>query len=205
MYKNIYNHFAEHFNVTRYSVWEYVSLFINDLDKYSCIADIGSGNGKHLTYRKDITVIGNDISIELLNITSKKIQNTSNDVVLADGLYLPYLSNSFDSAISIAVLHHIDNINDRIKFIKEMVRIVKPNKKILFSVWASEQEIKPKWKKINDNNDYSVPWLNRKDNIEYLRYYHLFSKNELDDLLTSLNLNYILIYDHDNWFITIIK
>jgi len=76
------------------------------IPKYSLVADVGCGNGKYTSYRQDIFVIANDICIPLLHMIKK-----SNDhgCCIADGLYLPYKTKSFQYAISIAVLHHISD------------------------------------------------------------------------------------------------
>ena len=42
--------------------------------------------------------------------------------------------------MSIAVVHHFDQEEDRIKAVKEMIRVLKPNGKLLFTVWAYESD-----------------------------------------------------------------
>ncbi len=199
----VYNSISGHFDSTRYSIWKGVAEFLDSLDKYSIIADIGCGNGKNARYRQDITTICNDISIELLKITKNKSINSNFtcDCILANGLNLPYKNNYFDATISIAVLHHIESIVARINFIKELIRITKPGSRILITVWADEQPKKLKWKLIN-GTDYLIPWDDRKGNIIY-RYYHLFPKDELISILNEIGCKYILSYELDNWFIYI--
>lgn len=170
----VYDNISTHFDRTRYSIWSGVKDFLDMIPSYSIIADIGCGNCKNARYRTDIITICNDISIELLKISNSKKEQYYYDCILANGLNLPYKNNFFDATISIAVLHHINNYNDRIVFIKELIRVTKPNHKILITVWADEQKKKAKWILIN-GCDYLIPWEDRNGNI-INRYYHLFSK-----------------------------
>ena len=55
-------------------------------------------------------------------------------------MQLPYASNRFDAALSIAVLHHITTPARRIHMLEELLRILKPGGKALVTVWATEQE-----------------------------------------------------------------
>ena len=74
------------------------------------------------------------------------------DVAVADGMQLPYSSNRFDAALSIAVLHHITTPARRIHMLKELLRILRPGGKALVTVWATEQEDTKKlakWQPIN--------------------------------------------------------
>ena len=50
-----------------------------------------------------------------------------------------------------------------------------------------------------------VPW--QTNNETYKRYYHVFIKGELDELVNSLNMGTITKsgYDRDNWFIIVTK
>lgn len=196
----LYNNIATHFSKTRFSHWTVVKDYLNNLEKNSFVADIGSGNGKYLNYRNDIFMIGNDVSINLALIAKK----TSNEIILSSGLNLAYKDKCFDHSISIAVLHHIDNEIDRIKFIKELIRITK--KTILISVWSLDA-VKKKWELIS-GTDYHVPWNNKVNGTHFItnvykRYYHLFTKEEIDNIMKNFNNSYDLIYDKENWFIII--
>jgi SAM-dependent methyltransferase len=195
----VYDNISTHFDRTRYSIWSGVKDFLDKIQQYSIIADIGCGNGKNARYRKDIVTICNDISIELLKISNSKKDKYYYDCIMANGLNLPYRNNLFDAVISIAVLHHIDNYNDRLNFIKELIRITKPNHKILITVWADEQKKKAKWILIN-GCDYLIPWEDRNGNI-INRYYHFFSKKEIEQIMNEIGCEYTLHYELDNWFI----
>lgn len=50
----VYNQIASHFSQTRYSAWPGVSTFINAMQPYSTMLDVGCGNGKYLGLRRDL-------------------------------------------------------------------------------------------------------------------------------------------------------
>jgi tRNA (uracil-5-)-methyltransferase TRM9 len=200
---DIYDKIASKFDHTRFSYWKAVKVFLDDIPKYSIVADVGTGNGKYLSYRNDITVIGNDMSDNLLNIISHK--NKEANILRANALYLPYRSLIYDATISIAVLHHISTIEARCKFIEEIIRILKPLGKCLITVWAREQPIKSSWKDIG-NNDFFIPWVDKDET--YNRYYHLFTYDEISSLFSQYE-DVIKVksieFEMDNWCITFEK
>jgi ubiquinone/menaquinone biosynthesis C-methylase UbiE len=202
MLDSVYDKIAAHFDQTRIYIWKCVSQFLDSLPPNIFIADVGTGNGKNLRYRNDITIIGNDISENLLKIAKDKNKN-NNEFIKANAINLPYRNELFDAVMSVAVLHHIDSYDNRIKFIEELLRITKNNGKILITVWANEQIIKPKWINIKDT-DYIIPW-HLHNNVIEKRYYHLFSKQEIESILNTFNISYNLLYEMDNWIITIFK
>ena len=161
---------------------------------------------------------GVDRSGNLLSIAKDK--NPNAQFIIADSLKLPIKSESFDAAISIAVIHHFSNELLRIKALKEIIRVIKKGGTILIYVWAMEQ----KEKKFTEQDNF-VPWhlQNKYENetkvetlengpsiIEdkkidctvYQRFYHVFYKNELEDLINKTGTNVEIIksyFDHANW------
>ena len=194
--KSTYDHIALHFNETRKAIWTRVGKFLDMIPKYSLIADIGCGNGKYTRYRKDIFVIANDICVPLLHT----IENSNYNCCIADGLHLPYKNKSFQYAISIAVLHHISDNESRLKFITNIINILEPGGKLLFTVWALEQTIKPKW--IHKGNcDYLIPWLDKYTKQTFNRFYHLFSFDEINKFVNTLENVIVcdIVFEKDNW------
>lgn len=210
---DVYNKIAPHFSSTRYKPWPQVVKFLEGLPDGSFVADVGCGNGKYLQFEENNRhiMIGTDIAENLLKICKER----DCEVFTADSLLLPIKSESFDHAISIAVLHHFSNDNQRKRALSELVRIVKPGGKVLVTVWAFEQNKKfPK-------QDLFVPWnlqesfhqKNLEEGVEdeetiaekptegemaekykdeekravvYKRYYHLFVDGELQKLTKEL-------------------
>ena len=181
---DIYDKIAEHFSNTRVIIWPKVNEFISSFNQNSKILDIGCGNGKNMGTREDCEYIGIDKCSGLLN-HSKKQKNCKYSE--GDCLNINYDNDIFDYVMSIAVIHHLSKEEDRLKSISEILRVLKKNGRALIYVWAYEQ---PKFKN-EETQDVFVKWQLQKkfteDNIEleYKRYYHLFKKNELEELINK--------------------
>jgi alkylated DNA repair protein alkB family protein 8 len=240
---SVYASIASHFSSTRFAIWPKVKEFMESLDAGSIVADVGCGNGKYLGVRSDVVVLGFDSSIELVTLASRRLRTAgalgthfspdllqNADVFVADALSLPFRHSSFDSAISIAVLHHISSEARRIAFLSKVLSILKPGGRALVTVWSTVQEepektIK-KWKRLEDGEegDFLVPWhvpLHRaeasglakgnqkvdlaKNTVVFERYYHLFTDEELIQLAGKvLNAKFIsCFYDKSNWCLTL--
>jgi len=237
--QNMYNRIAPHFSSTRFAIWPKVKLFLESLRPHSLVADVGCGNGKYLGIRPDLAVLGSDISEELLKICATR----GFDVVVADGVHLPYRDDCLDALISIAVLHHISTLERRQAVIKEFLRVVRPGGRIFITVWALEQDNPDKtinkWlplpQKEEKGRDFFVPWhlpLHRpetaaavkktmdaageetlgefdkeKKTVVFKRFYHVFERDELPDLVNSVQHTEVLdtLYDRSNWCVSFRK
>lgn len=116
-------------------------------------------------------VKGIDFSNSLLKICKSK----DLDVLNFDIINLPFENNTFDNTISIAVIHHLSNNNDRIKAIEELLRVTKKDGKILITVWVIEQEAHLRRTfKLGDN---IVPFE------DSFRYYHIFNEESFLNLI----------------------
>ena len=156
-----------------------------------------SGN---MEIRQDLHMIGCDLSEELIKICKNKDFN----VLSANIKKLPFKNNTFDGVLCIAVIHHIDKFDDRLNTINELLRVLKLNKQLLIQVWSREQKLTERFIPINDQNDFFVTW--KKDSVTK-RFYHLFTEQEVDDVLNKLqNIKIISkIFEADNWSIIIEK
>jgi len=200
--EELYDKIAEHFDATRYSLWPAVVDFLQGIDAESRILDVGCGNGKYLSVRKDCEVHACDVCPKLVEIAKKK--HTHANVIVANGMALPYFDKTFDVVTSIAVLHHIRSESGRDYFIQELMRVVKPGGKVYITVWATDAaKNKPKWIHVG-NGDYHIPWTTKTGEI-YMRYYHLYSREELEDIIKRRDLNADVTFESDNWHIEIRK
>ena len=191
---NVYNNIANHFDKTRSGyIWAGIKNFINSLDTSSITADIGCGNGRNMLNKTGF--IGCDFSIEFNLICSKKNLQSIN----ANAVYLPFRSNCFDNAISIAVLHHIYSESDRITALNELIRIVKPGGKIYIQVWALNKSYCTK--KTYTEQDNFIDWHCRNDNTIYKRFYHLFTNDELLNMIPDTVNVLEYFFEKDNWCI----
>jgi len=152
----VYDIIAAHFSNTRYKAWPLVENFLFDLPVGAVVADVGCGNGKYLGVNPNLHMIGSDRSIRFVEICKEK----GHECMAADNLHLPYRDSSFDSAISIAVIHHFAAEERRLRSLQELIRIIKPGGKLLVTVWALQQD----WKGKNYNEqDVMIPWHFRED------------------------------------------
>jgi len=207
--KEFYDKSYKHWSSTRHKPWPGVMTFIESFSRDDHLIDIGCGNGKYII--PSSTIVGQvtavDACIPLLSLIKKNEKN-SHDLIASDILQIPFRDNVFDTAICIAVLHHLSTEERRIKAIKEVSRVVKENGKILFYVWAFEQGEKSRRK--FTTKDSLVPWHYRepkksydkytKSDIILYRYCHLYEKGELDIIILKCDLIIIsTFYEKGNW------
>jgi len=203
--ENVYNKISKHFSATRVKIWPKVQDFINTFNKNSKILDIGCGNSKNMGTREDCNYIGIDICENFIKNAPKK---SNCQYIHANCLNIPLENNSFDNIISIAVIHHLSTYDRRLKAIEEIYRLLKNNGTALVYVWSYEQ---PKF--INENKqDVFVKWslkeeYNQENKNEIIyRYYHLFVKNELEELINKFNFEIIENgIQHNNYYCIIKK
>ena len=203
---DVYDTISKHFSNTRKIIWPKVQDFIDSFDSKSLIIDIGCGNGKNMGTRNDCIYIGLDACENLMK-QAKKQENCS--YIIGNCIDLPFESNSFNYAMSIAVIHHLSTFERRLQAIQEISRILKIGGEALIYVWAFEQ---PKFEN-EQSQDVKVKWLlQKKYNIydedkQFNRYYHLFKKNELELLINNVNdLNIIESGNqYHNWYCIVEK
>tara|TARA_B100001094_G_C17955233_1_gene682635 strand:- start:169 stop:786 length:618 start_codon:yes stop_codon:yes gene_type:complete len=197
--KDIYNKIANEFDNTRYRPWSCVESFLGDVPVNSSIGDIGCGNGKNMLFRKDCINHGCDFSSGLVNICNKKGLN----VINGDTLNIPFSDNSFDYTLSIAVIHHLSTEEKRKRAIAELIRVTKPNGKILVLVWALEQPETSRRKFTQQSN--MVDWKDKKGNLLGKRYYYVFKENELESLVDDKTKIIKKFNEAGNWGVVIQK
>ncbi len=184
---------AQSFDNTRKNPWQNVIDFINELSSTDLVADIGCGNGRHLILcvEKCKTVIGVDISRNLLKITQKKIKGKKQNALFIHGnlINIPIKKDIFNAVLYIAALHNIKGRNNRIQSLIEVKRILKNNGKALISVWSREQEkFRERLTKLSSNDDelgdIQIYWKQNK--LDVPRFYHLYTKEEfIEDIKQS--------------------
>jgi SAM-dependent methyltransferase len=185
-----YNSISKEFSSTRHTKWPCVTKFYDDyVERNSYILDAGCGNGKNIIDAYIFEAC--DITETLLDIVA---ETKAAGIVQSTVQTLPYVSNIFDNAISIAVIHHLNTFELRKQAITDIVRCVKPGGTILITNWAYENN---KF----ETQDCFVPFKNPKGDILAQRYYHLFTENELPDIVNEINNCDIVEYynEHKNW------
>jgi ubiquinone/menaquinone biosynthesis C-methylase UbiE len=179
-----YDLIADHFSQTRTKIWEEIESFLRkNISKEDKVLDIGCGDGRFCKTFENYT--GVDFSKELVDKAKKKYPGKN--FLKADALSLPFSNGSFDKVFSIAVFHHIPSRNFRIRFLKEAKRVLKKEGRLILTVW------KPKGKKYFfyflknlfkfGFRDVIVPWKDPSGEVKFNRYYHFFSKKELNKVI----------------------
>ena len=126
------------------------------------ILDLGSGGRRGL--EKFGKVVYSDLSLEML-----KQSNLSSGVNL-DASVLPFKSESFDVVTSTAMFHHLPTKKDRLNFLKEVQRVLKPRGvcivKFGFIVGVVDERIKVKFGGKVDRFYYSMSLAKLKALVE---------------------------------------
>jgi len=183
-----YNQIAEEFSITRNRIWEETKPLFDLIEKGDKVLDLGCGNGRYFKVIKEKGALyfGTDISEKLLEIARNRYPEA--DFQKIDGLSLPYPDGFFDKVYAIAVLHHIPSFLLRLKFLKEVKRVIKDNGVLVLTIWRPRKRelclilkytiLKIIGKSKLDFKDAFVPWKNK-----IKRYYHFFSERELKNLI----------------------
>ncbi len=201
--QRIYDEIAEKFNHTRGKPWPEVELV-----EEAPILDLGCGNGRHSAYleKKGFEVICADISLGMLKVAARRFRG---ERVQCNAVNLPFRDESFSTVLYVATLHHLPSKELRLRSLKETRRVLKEGGKLIVSAWALFQ---PRFfKKLplillnpvrrREFGDLYVPWRTREK--LYHRYYHLFTKKELIDLIREAGFPEITYYKRSfksKWF-----
>lgn len=179
----VYEAIASHFSATRYKPWPAVASFLNAQLPGAVGFDVGCGNGKYLGVNRDVFMVGSDRSASLIahaKTRTKQLQTQQanagtggdaggvaigTDVLVADGLSLPFRERAADFAICVAVIHHMSTRTRRQEAIRQLLRCVKlgeagqPGGQVLVYVWALEQGTSRRGWDEGGEQDLLVPWV----------------------------------------------
>lgn len=202
--KHTYAGIAEHFQSTRRFPWEETVRFADSLSEKACVLDMGCGGGRNAVFlaKRGMTVLGIDLSPELLALAGERAcrENVAElcDFCEGDLTELPFEDNIFHGILCIASLHHLPTVDDRMKCLREMNRVLDHGGRGLISVWRRDLDrfgdLLAVWEEhpLFEKGDVMVPW--RSGEKEYPRYYHLFSLSEFHSLLCESPLVIIEVY-----------
>ena len=156
-------------------------------NKKGKILDLGCGSGRNFAKIKGI-IYGIDFSEKQLAHAREYAKKEKIKAVLikARAEKLPFKDKFFDAAIFIAALHCIESKEKRKKALRELYRILKPEADALITVWDKDQ---PKFKK--SKKEIMLPWIT--DGKKYLRYYYLYDREELVQLVATAGFNVIKV------------
>lgn len=101
------------------------------LPRKSKVLDVGCGDGflAYLLTKRETKVVGIDVSPYKIKYAHEKCPNA--DFIIADGRYLPFHNEEFESVTCCEVLEHVSNYS---LIIKEVFRVIKKDGKLLVTV-----------------------------------------------------------------------
>lgn len=190
-----YNLIAEDYARTR----AFIPEDIKSLGEYTRVGervlDMGCANGRlfELLKEKKVDFYGIDASDKLIEIAKKRYPEAKFQVT--DALGLPFQESYFDKIYSISVIHNIPSKELQLQYLKEANRVLKPGGLLIlraWDFWRRKEGIKLFLKyavlKIIgmsglDFKDVFLPWKNSKGEIAAQRYFHCFTKRELESLV----------------------
>ena len=148
------------------------------------IIDLGCGSGRNMVADKNIEYYGVDFSGSQIECAKKITKEKGINAKLFKGSAAKldpkiFKDEMFDYGLFIATLHCIEDKKNRLSALKEFYRVLKKGSEALVSVWNSED---PRFNGLS--GDIYMSW--RKDGQDHMRYYYLYSLDELLDLLKSV-------------------
>lgn len=186
-----------------------VSEFLKN--KKGKIIDLGCGAGRNMIKNNHIEYYGVDFSEKMINLAKQYVKKEKINAKLfkskVDKLNKEdFQDKMFDYGLFIATLHCLETKKERENALKEFYRILKKDAEALISVWNSEDKRFQGFK-----GDIYMSW--KENNILHMRYYYLYDKQELIDLLENSGFKIIEEYkprEHDrfsrkNWIFRIKK
>jgi len=150
--------------------WPFLQKFLDKVD--DDLLDIGAGNCGNTkeVLERGINLYAVDFSEEMLKLAPNEVNK-----IIADVTKIP-LKRKFKYITAISVLHHLPNEKDRIKFFKEIKRLLDKDGIALITSWDLRQRghVIRLWGKIK-------------------RDYYILDKSEIEELLKKVNItNYII-------------
>jgi len=132
--------------------------------------------------------------------------NSKPRFIVADALNLPFKEKEFDLVFAIALLHHIPTENLQLRVLKNCFKILKKNGLIILTVWNLIQpRLLLKYKIRPFSKDVYIPWKSKilqsprgdggaKTSKILKRYYHVFTKGELKQIVKKAGFKIIKCY-----------
>ncbi|KAK3293413.1 S-adenosyl-L-methionine-dependent methyltransferase [Chaetomium fimeti] len=182
----VYEAIAPHFSATRYKPWPAVGSFLRSRAAGAVGLDVGCGNGKYLGVNPDVFMLGSDRSPSLIALARDRCMQlqaqqgnaaeagtggeaggavVATDVLVADGLLLPFRERAADFVICVAVIHHMSTRARRQEAIRQLLRCVRLGEvgqtggQVLVYVWALEQNASRRGWDEGGEQDLLVPWV----------------------------------------------
>jgi ubiquinone/menaquinone biosynthesis C-methylase UbiE len=206
--RRFYNTAANEWNASRNTPTPVKLKAIKTVEPGMRVLDLGCGNGLMAgpIMNRGGQYVGADFSTKLTAGCKKRfashIKTGQAEFITANAVKLPFRNNAFDFAVSIAVMHHIPSFELRLKFLRELYRVLKSGATAKIDNWNLREDWGKKKYGISkqlanpaeeyDEGDVSVPWK-ATGGKELPRYIHIFSDRELRNLARAAGFKKIKI------------
>jgi 2-polyprenyl-3-methyl-5-hydroxy-6-metoxy-1,4-benzoquinol methylase len=206
----MYSNIISHFDKTRSYIWNCVKTFLTQFEPNNkLLLEAGCGNGRNLIYAKSIgfQVEGYDICQDFVSLCNNKGLNCFTWDIRNQ------IQNQYDIILCIAVIHHLENKQERLLAINNLFIILKPEGQLLITLWSLEtkqQYRNATSPKIFNKGDNLVPWKTHLGEIKTYRYYYIYDRKSIEQLIIdfqSLNQSAVieLDWEEQNWILKISK
>jgi ubiquinone/menaquinone biosynthesis C-methylase UbiE len=164
------------------------------------VLDVGCGNCRNLIpfLKKDLKCVGIDFSKGMIKQSKKYLmgRNLSAGLVVADICNLPFKKGTFSTVLCVRTLHHVETRKSMLRSLNEIKRV---GNIILISAWKRWQR-KFIWKLIKSFfhgrfGDVHVNW--NYHGKTYKRFYHLYTKKELEGNLKKVRFDIEKIWEDE--------
>ena len=194
--RDVYETIADSWSHLRVRPLPEIFEFLNSIKKQGIVLDIGCSNCRNLVpfLERGFKCVGFDFSKGMIREAKKFLskRGLSAHLLIADVLNLPFKENVFDYVIFTRVLHHLPTKKLRTETLKEIGKIVKKDGKILITVWRRYfprfiiDFLSNIFEKKFEFGDVYKKWTYH--GKVYKRFYHLYSKKEIEEEVIGANL-----------------
>jgi ubiquinone/menaquinone biosynthesis C-methylase UbiE len=166
--KQVWEDIAEKWAKYRQKAPVEVETFLEN--KTGNILDLGCGSGRCFIKNNHQKLYAVDFSKEMLKFARRTARKKKIKIKLieVESHNLPFKDNFFDGIICISLLHCIPNEKSRVRTIKEIYRVLKPEAEAMISVWKKVKSKTTEWKK---------------DGKKYNRRHYFYKERELLEIL----------------------
>lgn len=160
------------------------------------VLDLGCGCGRNMIASEYMEYYGVDFSSSQIKCAIERARELGITAKFfkmeADKLFKEFRNEMFDCGLFIATLHCIEGTGKRLKAVKEFYRVLKKGAEGLISVWNGSD---PRFDIVGNHGDIYMSW--KKGSRDYMRYYYIYSKPELLELLKSVGFSVLKVYEND--------
>lgn len=149
MRRNVFDDIAHNYDhalpahVSRHYLEKRIRFFSRYLKQHAKVLDVGCGTGRfilNLSREDGLTAYGCDVSMQMLK---NAVKAGNPRIICCLSERLPYMDNTFDLVVSVAVFHHLDSQEAVRRTIDEMLRVTKKGGRVV--IWDANP-LNPYWR-----------------------------------------------------------